>query len=170
MTTFNNKSEEKSQRCAHSRAPALRDKKRKNDAGEGKIARNFGSHPPRPHPSGPHHDTHQIRKWIDNWIGQNWIVQSRPLPIVSTLISHSETEQNWSRDEDITENIQIRSCVTVNSISDICQKWSYVFVEFADWNKFKDSFRRTSHVRTNHSISKNDSFQNQTHIRCQDVS
>ena len=30
-----------------------------------------------PHPLGPHHDTHQIQKWIDQkWMGQNWIGQN----------------------------------------------------------------------------------------------
>ena len=30
------------------------------------------------HPSGHHHDTHQIQKWIGpKWIGQNWIGQNR---------------------------------------------------------------------------------------------
>ena len=31
-----------------------------------------------PHASGPHHDTHQIQKWIGpNWIGQNWPGQNQ---------------------------------------------------------------------------------------------
>ena len=71
----------------------------------------FGQIRPRPkfwaHPPGPHHNTHQIQKWIGqnrigrNWIGQNWsnqdgqngIGQNGSLPARGHVVSGMVVEQ-----------------------------------------------------------------------------
>ena len=107
----------------HEKTHRERQKEQKWWLKRGKKVRNFGPHPSaphffwvwapsplpsptllpplgptlRPHPSGPHHDTHQIPKWTDqNWIGQNWSSQDQNgIGLMSAPSSFKFPSSSW---------------------------------------------------------------------------